>query len=294
VTGRSQSDWPTESTASGSDAADFEHLADTCRTAGIELRVGERRWDLVLNRPERRNAQTPTLWRALAAVGEAVAELRPTVVVLAANGPSFSAGLDLGMLTGTVPGEPGLPQLAALPDQDLDRTIAGFQRAFTWWRDVDAVTIAAVQGHAVGAGFQLALACDVRVVADDVQLAMREVTRGLVPDLAGTGPRVDAVGSAMALELCATGRAVDAHEAVARGLANRAVPVERLPAAVDELVAGLLAPPSEAVAAVKSLLRGATRRDAEDQRAAERAHQARRLRELARQARPEEAPTPTR
>ncbi len=294
MTQRSHSDRPTQRPESGSDASGLGNLLDTCRAAGIDLRLSQRRWDVVLDRPDRRNAQTPTMWRALADVGEAVVTHRPTVVVLSGNGPSFSAGLDLGMLTGTVLGEPGLPQLAALPDQELDRTIAGFQRAFTWWREVDAVTIAAVQGHAVGAGFQLALACDVRVVADDVQFAMREVTLGLVPDLAGTGPLVDAVGSAVALELCATGRTVDATEAVARGLANRAVPVERLPAAVDELVAGLLGPSPDAVAAVKSLLRGAVGRRGEEQRAAERAHQARRLRELARRVREEEAPASSR
>jgi enoyl-CoA hydratase/carnithine racemase len=280
--------------SSQSDTSDLTQLVGACRAAGVDLHPGERRWDVLLDRPERRNAQTPAMWRALAAVGEAVARHRPTVVVLAARGPSFSAGLDLGMLTGTVPDEPGLPQLAALPDRELDRTIAEFQRAFTWWQDVDAVTIAAVHGHAVGAGFQLALACDLRVVADDVRFAMREVTLGLVPDLAGTSQLVDAVGSAMALELCATGRAVDAQEAVARGLANHAVPLERLPGAVDELVAGLLDPERDAVAAVKSLLRGASRRSAEEQRAAERAHQARRLRELARQALTEEAPARSR
>ncbi|HEX5510738.1 MAG TPA: enoyl-CoA hydratase/isomerase family protein [Actinomycetales bacterium] len=294
MTGRSQGDRPTKPTESGSDTSGLADLVDTCRAAGVELRVGECRWDVVLDRPERRNAQTPAMWRALASVGEAVARQQPTAVVLAGTGPAFSAGLDLGMLTGTVPGEPGLPQLAALPDQELDDAIAGFQRAFTWWRDVDAVTIAAVHGHAVGAGFQLALGCDIRVVADDVQFAMREVTLGLVPDLAGTGSLVEAVGSAMALELCATGRPVDAQEAVISGLANRAVPVDQLSAAVDQLVDGLLAPPSDAVAAVKSLLRGATGRSAEEQRTAERAHQARRLRELARQALAEEAPVPSR
>ena len=78
------------------------------------------------------------------------------------------------------------------------------------------MSIAAVQGHAIGAGFQLALACDLRVVADDVQFAMRETSLGLVPDLTGTHPLVGLVGYARALEICVTGRFVHAEEAVAQ------------------------------------------------------------------------------
>lgn len=163
------------------------HAGGLCAAVGIELRTAENRWDVVLAAPGRRNAQTPATWRALAAVGAAVAEAAPRVVVLSATGPAFSAGLDRAMFTGTSPGEPGLPQLAALADDDLDAVIASYQDGFTWWRDGDAITIAAVQGHAVGAGFQLALGCDLRVVANDVAFAMRETSLGLVPDLAVPG-----------------------------------------------------------------------------------------------------------
>jgi enoyl-CoA hydratase/carnithine racemase len=204
------------------------------------------------------------------------------VVVLQAEGPSFSAGLDRAMLTGGVPGEPGLAQLAQLPDDELDRVIEGFQAAFTWWCDDRVVSMAAVQGHAVGAGFQLALACDLRVLADDAQLAMRETSLGLVPDLAGTAPLVEMVGYSRALEICATGRWVGAQEAVALGLAALAVPLADLPAATTDLVAALLAAPADAVRATKALLRGAQGRTREQQRAAERVAQAARLRDLAR------------
>ena len=81
--------------------------------------------------------------------------------------------------------------------------------------------IAAVQGHAVGAGFPLAPACDLRIVADHVQFAIRETALGLVPDLGGTKPLVDAVDYPRALEICATGRPVGAQEAPACGPAAR-------------------------------------------------------------------------
>src|ERR671911_885373 len=115
-----------------------------------------------------------------------------------------------------------------MTEPQLDATIASYQRAFTWWRRPDLVTVAAVQGHAIGAGFQLALACDLRVCADDVQFAMRETSLGLVPDLTGTHPLVGLVGYARALEICVTGRFVTAEEAVSTGLANLAVPGEQL------------------------------------------------------------------
>ena len=265
--------------------SELERLTGLCSDAGLTLHVGARRWDVVLSRPEQRNAQTPATWRALERVGAAVAQHRPDVVVLRALGPSFSAGLDRAMFTTGLPGEPGLLHLAGKSDDELDATIEGFQRGFTWWRDVDAVTVAAVQGHAVGAGFQLALACDVRIVSDDVQLAMKETSLGLVPDLAGTAPLVDAVGYAVALEVCATGRRIGADEAVARGLASRAVPVGELGAATDDVVSALLAAPRGAVAATKALLRNASGRTPAEQQQLERATQAVRLRGLAEEAR---------
>jgi enoyl-CoA hydratase/carnithine racemase len=138
-----------------------------------------------------------------------------------------------------------------------------------------------VQGHAVGAGFQLALACDLRLVADDVAFSMKETSLGLVPDLGGTAPLVALVGYSRALEVCATGRRVGAQEAVAWGLASLAVPLGQLPSATDDLVAALLAAPAEALRATKGLLAQAGSQSYDEQRAAERAAQAGRLRALA-------------
>ena len=212
-----------------------------------------------LNRPQTRNSQDPALWRELAAVG---AGLDPAVraVVLSAEGLSFSAGLDRRMLTPEgIPGEGSLPEFAAMPPAELSATIATFQQAFSWWRRSPVVTVAAVGGHAVGAGFQLALACDLMVVADDVQLSMKEPSLGLVPDLGGTLPLVEAVGYSRALELVVSGRWIGADEAVRIGLALSTVPRDSLDDAAREIARSCTTALPGAVAATKALLRDAVR-----------------------------------
>jgi enoyl-CoA hydratase/carnithine racemase len=248
---------------------------------GVRLTVDDAIATVTLTNPAKRNAQSPALWRALAEAGR----LLPgavRVVVLRAEGKSFSAGLDRQAFTPEgFDGEPSFLDLARGSDAELDATIAEYQEAFTWWRRSDIVSVAAVQGHAIGAGFQLALACDLRVVADDVQFAMRETSLGLVPDLTGTHPLVGLVGYARALEICVTGRSVPAEESVRWGLANIAVPAAELDAAVQDLTSALLAAPRDAVIETKALLQSARTQTYESQRTAERAAQARRLRDLA-------------
>ena len=248
---------------------------------GVRLRVDGAVATVTLTRPERRNAQTPAMWRALVEAGRRLpGQVR--AVVLRAEGPSFSAGLDRAAFTPEgVEGGFSLFDMARLSDEELDATIAEYQEAFTWWRRNDLVSVAAVQGHAIGAGFQLALACDLRVCAEDAQFAMRETSLGLVPDLTGTHTLVSLVGYPRALEICGTGRVVHAEEAERLGLANLVVPAAELEAATADLVAALLAAPRNALIETKALLRGAGERDFAAQCAAERAAQARRLRDLA-------------
>ncbi|MGW0579585.1 enoyl-CoA hydratase/isomerase family protein [Streptomyces sp. NPDC002920] len=248
---------------------------------GVRLTVEDALATVTLTNPAKRNAQSPALWRALAEAGR----LLPgtvRVVVLRGEGKSFSAGLDRQMFTPEgIEGEPSFIELARSGDAELDAAIAGFQEGFTWWRRSDVVSIAAVQGHAIGAGFQLALACDLRVVANDVQFAMRETSLGLVPDLTGTHPLVSLVGYGRAAEICLTGRFVGAEEAVTAGLANIAVPTADLDAATHDLATAILDAPRESVIETKALLRGAADRTYDAQRTAERAAQSRRLRDLA-------------
>ncbi|MER7413714.1 enoyl-CoA hydratase/isomerase family protein [Streptomyces cacaoi] len=236
---------------------------------------------VTLAHPAKRNAQTPAMWRALAEAGR-VLPGGVRVVVLRGEGKSFSAGLDRQAFEPEgFEGEPSFLDMARGSEEELDALIAEYQEAFTWWRRPDLLSIAAVQGHAIGAGFQLALACDLRVCAQDAQFAMRETSLGLVPDLGGTHPLVNLVGTARALEMCATGRFVHADEAERLGLANLVVAPDELDGAVADLSAALLAAPRNAVVETKALLAGAAGRGYDEQRAAERAAQGRRLRDLA-------------
>ena len=230
-----------------------------------------------LDNAAKRNAQTPSLWAALARVAD---ELDPAVrvVVIRGEGESFSAGLDRGMLSpGGMAGEPDMLGLAADGPDSATASIEQFQRGFSQWAQVSAVVVAAAQGHAIGAGCQLALAADLRVVADDAQFAMRETSLGLVPDLAGTTPLVALVGPARALEICATGRFVGAVEAVNIGLANVAVPRADLEATTSDLVAALLATPEAALRELKPLLRTAASESRSTQLRLEREAQSRLL-----------------
>jgi enoyl-CoA hydratase/carnithine racemase len=187
----------------------------------------------------------------------------------------FSAGLDLTAARAL------MPELAALDPDEAARRIAGYQQGFTWLHRPDLISVAAVHGHAIGAGFQLALACDLRILTDDAQLSMAEVQHGLVPDLAGTGRLLDLVGYARALEICVTGRRIGATEAQRLGLANLVVPAAELDAAVEDLAAALLSHPRNAVTEIKALLAGQSGRTQAQRLAAEREAQVRRIRDLA-------------
>ena len=252
------------------------HVGDETLAAG-GVRVawtgpeGEPVVTVTMDRPERRNAQTPATWRAFRAIGGAL----PTgtrVVVLRGEGPVFSAGIDLRTFTPEgVDGEQVLTAISSLDDTAAADLVAEFQAGFTWWHDLDdVITVAVVQGAAVGAAFQLALACDLRVCSTDARFAMRETSLGLVPDLTGTHALVELVGYHRALDICATGRWVGAEEAAALGIATTVVAPEALDTAARDVVASLLSAPESAVRATKSVLRHAVGATAEEQRRFER------------------------
>lgn len=225
---------------------------------GVELIFDDARpiVEVRLARPEVRNAQTMATWASLARAAEIIGDRRGVaLVVVRGTGEDFSAGLDLRMFQGGAPsGEGDLAELLTRDDSAVEQAIAGFQRGFTCWRELPMIVVAAVTGHAIGAGFQLALAADLRVLSDDAVLVMAEARLGLVPDLGGTHRLVQLVGYARALEICATAAPVDAARADRLGLADAVIATDVFEVGLTGYLDSLLAVDPEVSRSVKSLM----------------------------------------
>ena len=200
---------------------------------------------ITLARPDKRNAVNDTMFQEL---GEATARAADDddvrVVLVSGEGKTFCAGIDLGMFT----------HPAFRGGDDFSTFVTMAQRAYRNLQTMQKPSVAAVQGHAVGAGFQLALACDLRVCAQDAVFGMFEVRYGIIPDLGGNRPLARLVGPARAKELVWTGRTVDAQEAERIGLANRVVDADALAKEADELARELAAAPPIPLALTKSII----------------------------------------
>ncbi|MDQ1467534.1 MAG: hypothetical protein QOH10_1949 [Actinomycetota bacterium] len=229
-----------------------------CNTAPMDEILLERDGGVVrltLNRPDKLNAQTVAMWHYLAGLGaELAGDDTIRVLVVAGAGRSFSAGIDITTFTAAP-----APTAGAKPTAPVASGVDGIlaiQRAFSWLEEAPYPTIAKVQGHAFGAGMQLALACDLRIVADDTRMGLLELNWGLMPDLGGTVWLPRLVGPAKALELMLTGARVAADELLTLGVVNRVVPRAELDLVVDALVAELVRRPPLAVQGAKAAVRG--------------------------------------
>lgn len=250
---------------------------------GISVTVEGERATVTLDRPEVRNAMHPTMWSALATIGRNLpASVR--FVVLLGNGKSFCAGLDRRLLAGqSVGGDESFAGLFDLDADEFDRTLGSYQEGFRWLRDPRFISIAAVHGHAIGGGFQLALACDLRVLAEDAVLCMKEAALGMLPDLTGSKNLVDIVGYSRALEITATARLIGASEAQQLGLANEVVRRDELRSAVDRLIELLGQNGAGVVRRSKRLYLGANERTFDEQCVWERTLQFGRIQEARRE-----------
>ena len=205
--------------------ADYAHLLVDTSAEGVRT--------LTLDRPEKLNAVNGALASSLSsAVADAAAEDAVRVVIITGSGRAFCAGLDLS--------EP-----PALPSSTRVERLDPFAWVGTWVRSVvhcEKPVIAAVNGAAAGAGFGLALACDLRIVAASTRMTAGYVRRGLSPDAGVSYFLPRHVGLARASDILLTGRDVDAEEAARIGLATEVVAddafVERVRAYAAQLATG--------------------------------------------------------
>ena len=212
---------------------------------------------ITLNRPEAMNALSRALLVELRDAFERFREdaQARVAVVTGAGGKAFSAGVDLKEMAG---GRAGAPSEAAPPASGLARLLT--RRGGTMFGDVELwkPLVAAIDGYCLAGGFELALACDLRVASRRSVFGLTEVTRGIIAAAGGTQRLPRAVPLAIAMEMLMTGRHCSAQEAERWGILNRVVeePQEVLPAA-REIAAGIARNAPLAVRASKeAALRG--------------------------------------
>jgi enoyl-CoA hydratase/carnithine racemase len=174
---------------------------------------------LTLNRPESLNAMTVDMGDEMTQlVQELKQDQDARVLILTGAGRAFSAGGAKGNLQSRTTG--GASRNTEPPKV--------FYKRFLSLRQLDIPTIAAINGHAVGAGFCIALACDMRVAAADAKMGLNFVRLGIHPGMAGTYTTPRIVGMAKACEVIFTGKLYTGEEAFAMGLVNRVVPAENV------------------------------------------------------------------
>jgi enoyl-CoA hydratase/carnithine racemase len=210
---------------------------------------------ITLARPDKRNAINRRMFEELGDAAELAgsdADVRAVVVI--GEGPSFSAGIDLSLLA-------ELAGLVAHAEEDatgFHRFVEMAQRPYAALASMPKPTVAAVRGHAIGAGFQLALACDLMVAAEDASFAMLEARYGLIPDLGGMHRLARLLGPGRTKEIVWSARSVGSDEALAIGLVNYVVSSEGLASEAERLARQVSAHSPVTTALTKKLIDGAT------------------------------------
>jgi len=204
---------------------------------------------VVMTRAEKRNAINGEMVLALAdAFREAASDGSVHVVVVRGDGPMFSSGMDHG----------SLGALAMEPER-LREFRAGVLATWNLLEEMAKPTIAQIHGACLGGAMELALACDLRVIAADALIGMPETRIGLIPDVGGSSRLPQIVGLGRAKELIMTGKLIGGEEAERIGLANRVAPADQLEAATQSLVDELLACAPVAVGLAKRVMDASAR-----------------------------------
>ncbi len=184
------------------------------------------------NHPEKHNAFNDDMDSQLFAIlGELKGRRDVRAIVWRGEGKSFSSGRDVAAIGGT--------QVTMPHAHLMRRGIESIQQIFA----IDAPIIVAVHGWAIGASFQRALLCDIRIAAEGARFMLPEVTHGVIPDTGGMGRLFQICGHGVASDMVLTGRPMDAAEAYAHGVVSRVVPREQLDDVAMEMATKIAAAP---------------------------------------------------
>lgn len=218
---------------------------------GVSAWMGDHdSFHVLLNDPDRRNAQDPNLWQRLVEVASSIPDAARFVVIEGA-GRDFSAGLNKALFDPASQAET-LWAVARRDDAGRRAFIDQAQRAFRIWQEIPAVSISLVQGNAIGAGFALALACDFMITSPAAHLELREPKLGIIADLGASARLVPALGYSRAL-LVEAGVSITGNEAYEWGLSVACT--DDLPSALDVLQGELRQAQPAALRAAKELVR---------------------------------------
>jgi enoyl-CoA hydratase len=165
------------------------------------------------------------------------------VVIWRGEGKSFSSGRDVAAIGGG--------QVTLTHHELMSRGHRGIQQIL----DIEAPIIVAMQGWSIGASFQRALLCDIRVAAEGARFMLPEVGHGVIPDTGGVGRLFQICGHGVASDLVLTGRPMGAEEAFAHGVVSRVVPAEDLDATVREMAEKIAAAPAVTVKMARRVIR---------------------------------------
>ena len=224
----------------------------------VTIEIADGVAEVTLNRPDKLNALDPAMFEAIIAAGESLSQTAGLrAIVLAGAGKGFCAGLDKETFASLA--AKGAPALGDLTKRTHGIANA-FQQAVYVWRTLPVPVIAAIHGVALGGGFQIALAADIRCVAPDARLAIMEIKWGIVPDMGGIALMRELARSDVIRELAMTGRIFSGAEALAYGFATslHADPLAAARSTAKEIAARN----PEAVRAIKRLLNSAKDADA--------------------------------
>jgi enoyl-CoA hydratase/carnithine racemase len=206
----------------------------------VKLSVDGARANVSIARPDVHNAMNWDVFDGLAKAFDEIAGQPEVRVVVVGGEVSFSSGIDLNLFS----------DVAGDPVESIARAQAPFRKL----EALAVPTVAAIRGHAYGAGLQLALCCDLRIATTDARLGLLEVRYGLIPDLGATALLASLVGPARAKWLMWSGEKIDGASAASFGLVETAVQPDELDSEIDRIARVLESGPPIVLESIKKLV----------------------------------------